>query len=223
MSLKTKIKRMILANYSLKCFFVKLSNCFSNNDAIDKSSVHPTVLFKKLNVINNGKENKIIISKDCRLNNCRFVFYGNNNTIVIGENCNLNNMQIWFEDDGNLVSLGQNTSVNGETNFSCIEGTNIEIGEDCMFSSYIHFRTGDSHSIVDNNDVRINQSKNICIGNHVWIGQNVFVGKGSKVSDNSIVGACAVVTKQFDSTNVAIAGNPAKIIKTDINWKRERV
>ena len=223
MSFKTNIKKISVKNYNLKCLITKILNFFSNNDKVDKSCIHPSVRFEKLRYLDKGYGNKIIVAKNSRLINCRFVFLGNNSTVIIGENCSLNNMRIWCEDDNNQIVIGQNTTINGESNFACIEGTSIEIGEDCMFSSYIHFRTGDSHSVIDNSDNRINQSKNISIGNHVWVGQNVFVGKGAKVSDNSILGACAVVTKKFDSTNVAIAGNPAKIIKKDINWKRERV
>ncbi len=34
----------------------------------------------------------------------------------------------------------------------------------------------------------------------------------------SIIGASSVVTKRFDENNIAIGGNPAKIIKRNINW-----
>ncbi len=71
-----------------------------------------------------------------------------------------------------------------KTRLACIEGTSIEIGEDCMFSANIVFRTGDSHSIINSDGQRINASKSICIGNHVWIGNTVIVNKGVKVSDN---------------------------------------
>ena len=92
-----------------------------------------------------------------------------------------------------------------------------------MFSSNIKFRTGDSHSVLDLEGNRINPSKDITIGNHVWIGQSVFVGKGASIGDHNIVGACAVVTKKFDRTNVALGGNPAKIIKENVDWSRERL
>lgn len=36
---------------------------------------------------------------------------------------------------------------------------------------------------------------------------------------NSVVGHSTVVAKKFTDKNVVIAGNPAKIIKTDINWR----
>ena len=50
------------------------------------------------------------------------------------------------------------------------------------------------------------------IGDNVWIGGNAVILPGVTLGDNVVVGAGAVVTKSFPS-NVAIAGNPAKVIK----------
>jgi acetyltransferase-like isoleucine patch superfamily enzyme len=105
---------------------------------------------------------------------------------------------------------------------AAIEGTNIIIGEDCLFSSGIVFRTGDSHSVTDLSGNRTNPSKDITIGNHVWIGHRVFVNKGVEIGENNILGTAAVVTKSITEKNCVIAGVPAKVVKTDVNWKSER-
>ena len=143
--------------------------------------------------------------------------------IEIGTGCNLHNTTFWIEDNNNRIVIGNQTTVHGMTQLACIEGTTICIGNDCMFSSNIRFRTGDSHTVTDLDGTRINPSSNIVIGNHVWIGQDTFVGKGVVVKDDSIVGAGSVVTKKFEQQGVAIAGNPARIIKENVNWKRERI
>ncbi len=57
------------------------------------------------------------------------------------------------------------------------------------------------------------------IGNHVWIGENALILKGVKIGDNSIVGAGSVVTKDVPNNSI-VAGNPARIIKNNINWER---
>lgn len=49
------------------------------------------------------------------------------------------------------------------------------------------------------------------IGNNVFIGMNAIILMGSKIGDNCIVGAGAVVSGMFPS-NTVIAGNPAKVI-----------
>lgn len=84
-----------------------------------------------------------------------------------------------------------------------------------MFANDIHVRTGDSHTIIDSEGNRINTSKSISIGNHVWI--------GTKVTCFCVIGANTLISKKFERTNCVIAGNPASIIKSEINWKRERL
>ncbi len=56
----------------------------------------------------------------------------------------------------------------------------------------------------------------IIIGENCWIGANVRICKGVTIGDNSIVAACSVVTKDVPA-NCIVAGNPAKIVKTDID------
>ena len=54
------------------------------------------------------------------------------------------------------------------------------------------------------------------IGENVWIGSHVRICKGVTIGDNSIVAANSVVTKS-EPANCIVAGNPAKIVKTDID------
>ena len=56
----------------------------------------------------------------------------------------------------------------------------------------------------------------IIIGRNVWIGENVRICKGVTIGDGSVIAANAVVTKDVLANSVA-AGNPARIVKTDID------
>ncbi len=56
----------------------------------------------------------------------------------------------------------------------------------------------------------------IIIGENVWIGENARICKGVSIGDNSIVGACSVVTKDIPP-NAIVVGNPARIVKVDID------
>jgi len=56
----------------------------------------------------------------------------------------------------------------------------------------------------------------IIIGSNCWIGSNARICKGVTIGDNSIVAACSVVTKDVPA-NCVVAGNPAKIVKKDID------
>jgi len=55
----------------------------------------------------------------------------------------------------------------------------------------------------------------IAIGSGVWICAGAFIGPGVTISDNSIVGARAVVMKDVPP-GVVVAGNPAKVVKARI-------
>ena len=56
----------------------------------------------------------------------------------------------------------------------------------------------------------------IIIGENCWIGTRVRICKGVTIGDNSIIAACSVVTKDVPANCIA-AGNPAKVVKTDID------
>lgn len=56
----------------------------------------------------------------------------------------------------------------------------------------------------------------IKIGCNVWIGSNVRVCKGVTIGDNSVIVANSVVTKDIPANCVAV-GNPARVVKTDID------
>ena len=70
---------------------------------------------------------------------------------------------------------------------------------------------------------RINWSKDIVIEDHVWVCNRVMVGKGVTIKKNSIIGMGAVVVKGCDKANVILAGNPAHIVKQNINWEDARI
>lgn len=123
----------------------------------------------------------------------------------------------------NNVVIGKGFSSSGSVKFELAFGGcgDITIGEDCMFAYNINVRTGDYHTIFDKDTGRVlNYNRDVVIGNHVWVASDVFMGKGTKISDNSVVGAHSVVTRAFDESNVVVAGVPARVVKTGINWNR---
>lgn len=128
-----------------------------------------------------------------------------------------------IEDSYGKILIGKNTKLCGLINLGCIEGKSIIIEDNCLLSSDIVMRTGDSHSILNQSGKRINPSKDILIEEHVWIGNRVTINKGCIIKKNSIVGSGAIVTKAFHEEGVIIAGIPATIIKRNINWDIDRI
>ena len=159
-----------------------------------------------------------------QINHCLIEITGDNNKIEIGQEAVCTETHFVIQDNGGAISIGNKTGISGNTHLASIEGKKIQIGDDCMLSANIVIRVGDSHSVLDKNTMqRINPSKDVVIGDHVWIGNQVCILKGSKISSNSIIGTGSIVTKAFNESNVAIAGNPAREIKSNINWCAERV
>ncbi|TWO16497.1 hypothetical protein ZA02_03105 [Campylobacter lanienae] len=87
-----------------------------------------------------------------------------------------------------------------------------------MFSWDIWLATCDYHLIIDaKTNNRINFSKSIYIGDHVWCGQDTAISKGSFVASGAVIGAKSLATKLYFS-NTVNAGMPAKEIKNNIFW-----
>ena len=177
---------------------------------------------KKSSITFCGKNNSVIVEDGAILKNCTITIKGDNNKIVFKAKSYAKFADIVAEDNDNHIELGECSSLAGKIHLACIEGTKIIIGEDCLFSSEIIFRTGDSHAIIDSSGNRINFSKDIIIGNHVWIGNRAIITKGVTIADNIIVGTGAIVTKSIEKSNCTIAGVPAVIVKENVNWKHER-
>lgn len=117
----------------------------------------------------------------------------------------------------NQVIIGDNFSCNNTNLFLDAENQHIIIRDNCLFSWGINIHTSDHHPITMNGE-QINRPCSVTIEDHVWICSNAMLLKGSKISKNSVVGCSAVVTKPFNEPNVIIAGNPAKVVKTGIDW-----
>jgi acetyltransferase-like isoleucine patch superfamily enzyme len=93
----------------------------------------------------------------------------------------------------------------------------LEIGDNTVISWNCQFIDDDFHKI--NYKGKVESSKKINIGNHVWIGANSVILKGVYIADGCVIAANSIVTKSVTEQNVLIAGNPAKIIKREIQWE----
>ena len=187
-----------------------------NHFHVDK---HNTCILKGLlNTVEisiKGKDNRIEIECGSILSRCTIKVYGNNNNIHIDSNCKIHGGSFWVEDDYGSILIAENTTISGRTEFACIEGKRIIVGKDCMFSRNIRIVTGDSHSIINNLGERINPSKNITIGDHVWVGNRTTISKGTVIPSESIVASNSLVNKDFTNAGSCcmIAGIPATIVK----------
>lgn len=99
----------------------------------------------------------------------------------------------------------------------------FSLGEDCMLSSNIQIRCTDGHRIYDENNNVINKGFDVEIGNHVWIGASASILKNVKIANNCVIGAYSVIPKSFTEEKCVIAGNPGRVVRRNVNWKREYI
>lgn len=223
---KNKIINFVNSHHKIFCLCAKIYNGLSLKNKLhakgSKVSIGVSVI-KGLKIISHGCDNEITIGDFVRIKNSTIILHGNNNKITIKDFAHLNEIELYTEDSNNEIVIGYHTGLCGKAHFAAIEGTKIQIGDDCLFSGDLHFRTGDSHSIVNMQGERINESKDIVIDDHVWIGTKVTCLKGVHVSRDSVVAATTTLCKDYDTPNVIIGGVPGRIIKTGVNWLDERI
>lgn len=190
--------------------------------------------------IGNIKDNRIIIDEgELVLENSKIIFRGIDNVLKVSGKVVLRNSLLDFRNNNSIIYLkdnpwhdyrlnirvhekcvfycGTNNYFNNTLSVSVDEMRNIVIGNNCLFSFGIWLRTGDPHLVFDTiTHKRINLSKDIIIGDHVWIGQNALLLKGTNIGSGSIVGANSVVAGKNILSNESWAGNPAKKVKEQV-------
>lgn len=221
-------KKALVVKYrtlvSLACRAYSLPNWLRRKGMGNGNKIEaPCALLKRVNIHFGGRGNRVIIDDFTRLTDVNLYIYGDNNTVHIGPWSYIAKTTFCTENSGNTITIGRHAMVIGPNELAAIEGTNITIGGDAMISSEVHFRTGDSHSVLDMEGHRINASRDITLGEHVWIGNRAMVLKGAVVPDHCIVGACALVSGAFEEPHCVIAGVPAKIVKRGVDWCRKRI
>lgn len=172
-----------------------------------------------------GNDNRIIVGAGCTLTQVSFFIRGSGNTIVIGSNCSAVHTYFHIEQDGNEIHIGDGTTLHGRDcqgiHMAADEGSRIRVGKDCMLAHSTQIRSTDSHSIVDMQGKRLNPAKDVIIGDHCWIGLQCILLKGTELAHNCMVAAGSVCSKKYIEPHCIVAGNPARIVKQEIDWDRK--
>lgn len=174
-----------------------------------------------------GENNKVVIRNASGLCNIDLIIRGDNNDVFIDCPGSIRHLVIRI---GNHVHANK-TKLKIDAGFSneggglfllYNSGNQLHIGKNCMFSKNITVRCGDSpHLLFDRNSGKyLDVSDGVFIGDHVWLGEDVYITKKCTIPSDCIVGARSVVTKRFQERFCAIAGNPAKVVRTNVEWVR---
>ena len=154
---------------------------------------------------------KSIIYKPISICGKKNIFLGDN--ILIRENARIEVLSNWNGDTlFPKLKIDSNTSFEQGAKIICT--TNLEIGNNCVFSYNVFISTA-HHEYKEISKNVLKQpliNKPIKIGNYCFIGMDVKIFPGVTIGDNVIVGTNSIVINNLPSYTVC-TGIPAKPIK----------
>ncbi len=171
-----------------------------------------------------GDNNTLICPKSCKFSDCVIHFSGSNTDFEFGEDCFIVQMKAIVSGggSGNKIYIGRGFVNSGILQIFAGGGpnNNLHIGDGSMAARDVAIYTNDGHDIFDKNtSVVFNQAKrDLVIGDHVWICHGCIILKNTQIANNNIVGSGSVVSGKFNDEYTIIAGNPAEVIKRDVDW-----
>lgn len=143
------------------------------------------------------------------------LYFGSHSEIVLGSSvCIGPGVNIIVKDNATLL-IGDNTYFTSDMHLEVVNS--VTIGKNCAISWGVTIIDDDHHRVLSDQKNTAGE-KQVVIKDHVWVGCNVTILKGTQIGMNSIVAAGSVVKGSFPD-NCLIGGNPAKVIKENINWE----
>ena len=189
------------------------------------------IFIKRLLGIDNNKKlyKTYNLDKSVILDNSAsiYCFYGSTSSdIQIGKEVQLCG-ELLSEYNGKIVisdycSIGRNSTIRSVESVFIGELTMISTGVVICDNNNHPVNPYDREIIMKTPPMSVEKSWKysahapIVIGRNCWIGENSRICKGVHIGEGAIVAANAVVTKDVPAFSVA-AGNPARIVKTNID------
>ncbi len=148
------------------------------------------------------------------------------NDVVIHEHCDIYGRLVSYH-HGKIV-MGSWSKIGPGSVVNCVN--RVEIGKDTAIANNVLIIDNNTHPLCpsdrrymrhtphgsDERQPWHSANSPIIIGENVWIGSNSRICKGVTIGDNAIIAANSVVTHNVPANAVA-AGNPARIVKENID------
>lgn len=166
-----------------------------------------------------GKCNVIEFGKNIEFSKMVTNISGNYNHIILEDDVSVLKTELRIGDNNNVIHIGKRTYVY-KASIVAGEGTTITVGSDCLFAQDVTIRSTDGHKIYNmDKSERLNNSRDITIGNHAWLAKGCSILKGTVIGNDVVVATNAIVNKEINKDNCIIGGIPAKVLKEDIVWE----
>ncbi len=97
----------------------------------------------------------------------------------------------------------------------CHLASNIIIGNDVMFASFVACVGGDHRIDFISGPIKESgrdEMKTTVIEDDVWVGHGVIIMHGVNIRKGAVIAAGSVVTKDVEENNI-VGGNPARVIR----------
>lgn len=137
--------------------------------------------------------------------------------VNFGGKCKIGAGSRIFVAESGTLSFSDNFHNSSHLTILCFKS--ITFGYDNGQSWHNTIMDSDQHAILDSDGKRINEDAPIIFGNRVWCGCHSTILKGTVVADNIIIGANSCVSGRHLESHVILAGNPAKVVKSGVDWE----
>lgn len=181
---------------------------------------HSKIIASKVTI--SGKSNVLSLSGliiDTSIN-----IAGTDNAVYSYEGAEIHNAHIVVKGHGLKLIIKENATL-GYGCWIVIMGNNqhLIIGKNSMIADEVDIWASDTHPIVDKvSSSIINPSGSIDLEEHVWIGKKTTILKNVRIGKDSVIGMGSVVTKDIPPGSIAV-GNPAHIVKGNVDWRRGHI
>jgi acetyltransferase-like isoleucine patch superfamily enzyme len=118
----------------------------------------------------------------------------------------------FYTTGGSDLAIGRNVFINQNCTIYDLGG--VDIGDDVLIGPNVSIITS-GHPLEPSQRHAAVVAKPIRIERNVWIGAGATIIGGVTVGENSVIGAAAVVTRDVPP-NTLVGGNPARVIRSDL-------
>jgi acetyltransferase-like isoleucine patch superfamily enzyme len=116
--------------------------------------------------------------------------------------------------DDALLEIGSETTIHYNAAITCVKL--ITIGPACAISWNVNILDGNMHELIIDGVPRP-RTRPVTLGRNAWIGCGSTV-LGATIGAGAVVGAGSVVVHDVPD-KVAVAGNPARAVRKNVEWR----